>query len=177
MLFKSLLFFRKRIATMFLGTIMAFTAASQQGNPFCGEFAIGAFPDGGDFFDCFGNGYTATDLDAFQYPQDVVLQGCNSGIFDVQFGVMGNAPAWTLDEMLTVCAAFNYASSLVSAGNNNNPISIRVTKDNACTSDGAGSPIWESDCGIVNSVIFDQIVSGVNNYPLGFISGSCLHTP
>ncbi|MCK6693371.1 MAG: hypothetical protein L6Q97_14900, partial [Thermoanaerobaculia bacterium] len=75
------------------------------------------------------------------------------------------------NEMMTVCSVFNYVSGLVSSGNNTNPIFIRVVKDGACTSDAAGTPVWDSDCGISNSVIFDQVVSDVNNYPTGFLSG------
>jgi hypothetical protein len=61
---------------------------------------------------------------------------------------------------------------LLSSGSNNNSIFIRITKDDACLSDGAGSPVWQfNECGINNSIIFDQIVSGNSNYPSGFISG------
>lgn len=150
---------------------MAFTAASQS-NVSCGTIVVSNTPNKGAFFDRFGNSYEAADLDAFYHPNDVFFEDCNSGIFTLQFQTMGNVPAWTTEEMMTVCSTFNYLSGLVSSGSNTNQIFIRVTKDDACASDGAGSPIWQNgECGITNSIIFDQIASGINNYPTGWISG------
>ena len=149
---------------------MAFTAVSQT-DLSCGEIVVRNPPEKGEFFDRFGNLYSSADLNAFNHPNDIVLEDCNSGIFTLQFGLMGNVPAWTMDEMMTVCSTFNYVSGLISTGSNTNSIFLKITKDEGCLSDGAGSPIWQRECGIVNSIIFDQIVSGINNYPAGFISG------
>jgi len=145
------------------------------GNQFCGEIVknTGSFSSGSDtaFFDRFGNTYSAAELDAFYYPDDTFLEDCNSGIFTLQFGVLGGAAAWTTEEMMTVCSVFQYLSGLVASSQPASGIVIRVTKDPNCASDAAASPIWDSDCGIANSVIFDHIVSGASNYPQGFISG------
>jgi hypothetical protein len=163
--------FKKRLTIVVWGMIMAFSAASQV-ELSCGEIVVKNPPNKGEFFDRFGNLYSAADLKAFNYPNDVILEDCESGLFTLQFGLMGNVPAWTMEEMTTVCSTFNYVSGLLSSGSNNNSIFIRITKDDACLSDGAGSPVWQfNECGINNSIIFDQIVSGNSNYPSGFISG------
>ncbi|MCC7465006.1 MAG: hypothetical protein IT261_01990 [Saprospiraceae bacterium] len=169
MMFQHLLTQLRRFSLITLWLSITFTAFSQA-NLSCGEFAVHTPPGKGDFFDRFGNPYTSSDLNAFNHPNGVIIEDCDSGIFTLQFEVIGNAPAWTIDEMMTVCSTFNYLSGLISTGNNSNSIFIQIRKDQGCVSDGAASPVWQSECGIENSVIFDQIVSGVNNYPEGFIS-------
>ncbi len=143
-----------------------------QSNQFCGTIvkATSLGDTAATFFDRFGNVYTANELDAFSYPKDVFLD-CDSGIFTLEFGIVGNAPAWDMDEMNTICSVFKYVSGLVSSSTPSSGIIIRIIKDANCDSDAAGTPFWDSECGISNSVIFDQIVSGVSNYPTGFISG------
>ena len=150
--------------------ILAYT----QSYPFCGEIVKAPPPTGTSptFYDRFGNIYSLQELNASNYPKDVFLEDCNSGIFTLEFGTAGNAPAWTMNEMQTACAVFNYVSTLVASGTPPEfPITIRLVKDPACASDAAGTPMWDSECGIGNSTIFNQIVSGFSNYPPGYITG------
>jgi hypothetical protein len=82
--------FKKRLTIVVWGMIMAFSAASQV-ELSCGEIVVKNPPNKGEFFDRFGNLYSAADLKAFNYPNDVILEDCESGLFTLQFGLMGNA--------------------------------------------------------------------------------------
>jgi hypothetical protein len=143
--------------------------------PICGSYVpppSNLHTGNAHFHDRYGNTYTNSELNMASYPHAKYLQACNSGIFNLQFVVANNAPAWTNDEMGTVCAVFNYVSSQVSNGTAANAINIQIVKDPNCASIGAGTPFWDAECGISNSIVFEQILTNTSlKYPPGLISG------
>ena len=121
------------------------------------------------FYDRFGNVYAEQELAISHYP-NALRSDCNSGYYTLSF--VGN---WELNEVATICAVFNYLSTLINPADPDQmpPIEILVKKEAIGPGvAGTGTPFFEAVCGIGDSRILAQLNDPYfEPYPIGFFVG------
>lgn len=121
------------------------------------------------FYDRFGNIYSHDEL-SFMYHSNASLAECtNTGYFLLIY-----EGAFSLEEKTTICAVFNYLSTLITPQISNPLVNIHLVKESFINpntgsvdlSQGAtGSPYWSTlECGIANSLVQQAMLgSSVNS--------------
>jgi len=155
--------------------MMAFSLHGQT-KAYCGVKTLDGFnqaaaanSDNYDFYDRFGNKYSATQL-----VKSTGLSTCQTGYFELEFF----GEAFTDDERTTICDVFSYVSTLFTSNNTNIP--IRINKSLALSNGDAiadASPFYRNAldqirCGVNRPIIWDLINTSFNqaeelpsNYP------------
>jgi hypothetical protein len=144
------------------------------------SYPVWYFPgDSSDiYFDRFGNLYSRDEITTAYHTNAYQANCTNTGYFNLI--LEGN---FTPQEEMTVCAVFNYLSTLITPQAANPFINIHIAKGfTGSFVLGTGSPLWSTqECGISNSLVQEGLygnASGVGT-DHGFIrinSGIAWHT-
>jgi len=119
------------------------------------------------FYDRFGNAYTEEEVRLDYYPL-AFKSDCESGHFDLYF----EGTTWSDEEQETICQVFAALSDLI-ISESDLPVDILVNKMELTSGvAGTGSPFWEAECGMANSLILDRLNNTyLTSYPVGYFLG------
>ncbi|QQS30992.1 MAG: T9SS type A sorting domain-containing protein [Sphingobacteriales bacterium] len=119
------------------------------------------------FYDRFGNAYTEEEVRLNYYPL-AFKSDCESGHFDLYF----EGTTWSDEEQETICQVFADLSDLI-ISESDLPVDILVNKMELTSGvAGTGSPFWEAECGMANSLILDRLNNTyLTSYPAGYFLG------